>query len=421
MFDRVEIAVKAGRGGDGIVSFRREKFVPLGGPDGGDGGKGGDVVIRATAALASLKAFRRRATYRAGDGADGRGNRKHGRDGGDRELLVPPGTIVLGRTQLGDETPLADLDEDGQRVVVARGGKGGLGNVHFASSTNQVPRIAQKGEAGEEGSVVLELRLIADVGIIGCPNAGKSSLLAKASAARPKIASYPFTTLEPVLGVVMVGRRSFVMAELPGLLADASLGRGLGHDFLRHIMRTKILIHLLDGSSASPVDDMLQVNNELALFDSALAEKKQLVAVNKVDLPSVQEKVAGLGQDLAAAGVAARFVSAVTGEGVAGLMVEALALLEKAGAPGKAARVARDKVFRPRPVGADMNVSRQGDDFLIVAPELERIVSGSDLTDPEVRRQLMGLLAKHGANRLLEKAGAEPGDKVSCGGLEWQW
>ena len=421
MFDRAEIIAKAGSGGNGAVSFRREKFVPLGGPDGGDGGKGGDVIITADAGKTSLRIFRWRGRYRAEDGTNGRGNKKHGGGGADRELLVPVGTIVLNKTQLGDEPLIADLNEDGQRVVVAKGGRGGLGNAHFASSTNQAPRIAQGGEAGEEKTIILELRLIADVGIIGCPNVGKSSLLAMASAAKPKIASYPFTTLEPVLGVVVVDHRSFVMAEIPGLLADASLGRGLGHDFLRHVVRTKILMHLLDGSSASPVEDMLQVNNELALFDSALTEKKQLVVVNKVDIPSVRARVAELREALSAAGVTAHFVSAATGEGVARLMAEALALLGQAGALEKTAKIVPGKVFRPQPRVAGASVRREGDSFVILAPEMERIVSGSGLTDPEVRRQLLGLFAKHGVNRLLERAGVRPGDKIRCGSLEWQW
>ncbi|MFC1875566.1 GTPase ObgE, partial [Chloroflexota bacterium] len=291
MFDIAEIAVRAGDGGNGIASFRREKFVPFGGPDGGDGGKGGDVIVRADAGVTNLKVFRWQGVYRAGDGLDGKGQKKHGKNGADKELLVPVGTVVLLKVEEDGNTVLADLSEPGQRVVAAKGGGGGLGNVHFASSTNQTPRIAQRGESGEEKSITLELRLIADVGIIGYPNVGKSSLLATASAAKPKIAGYPFTTLEPVLGVVLVDHRSFVMAEIPGLIVGASLGRGLGHDFLRHVVRTKALIHLLDGGSAAPVEDMIQVNNELALFDSALAKKPQLVAVNKFDLPDVRARV----------------------------------------------------------------------------------------------------------------------------------
>jgi GTP-binding protein len=361
MFDRVEIRVKAGSGGDGVVSFRREKFVPFGGPDGGDGGHGGDVLIKADAGVTSLKIFRWKGVYRAQDGADGRGKKMHGRDGAGRVLSVPVGTVVLNKTQLGDDTIVADLNKAGQRVVVAGGGTGGLGNTHFASSTNQAPQMAQKGEAGEGKSIILELKLIADVGVIGYPNVGKSSLLAAASAAKPKIASYPFTTLEPVLGVVLVDHRSFVLAEIPGLIADASLGRGLGHDFLRHVVRTKILIHMLDGESVSPVDDMIKVNNELNIFDSTLAQKQQLVVVNKIDLPKVQARIAGLRDAFFQAGITVHFISAVTGEGVAELMAKTLAMLDQVTVQEDLGKRAPGKVFRPKPRVAGVSAgSRTG-------------------------------------------------------------
>jgi len=273
MFDRVEIAVRAGDGGDGAVSFRREKFVPFGGPDGGDGGDGGNVVLRADSNITTLDAFRYKRFYRAENGKGGKGKRKHGGKGANLVLAVPLGTVVWQKTQRGRGGPIADLEESGQQVVVVKGGRGGRGNAHFASSTSQAPRIAQKGEAGEENSLILELRLIADVGIIGYPNVGKSTLLAAASAAKPQIAAYAFTTRQPVLGVAEVGQRSLVLAEIPGLIDGAYLGRGLGHDFLRHVMRTKILIHVLDGTSSSPADDMIRVNTELSLFDSSLAQK----------------------------------------------------------------------------------------------------------------------------------------------------
>jgi len=288
VFDRVEIVIRAGDGGDGAVSFRREKHVPFGGPDGGDGGDGGNVVILADLSVTSLRMFKRKRVYRASKGEGGKGKKKHGKSGEDLVLRVPAGTIVLDKERSSDEALVADCAQAGQQAVVARGGRGGLGNTRFTSSTNQAPRIAQKGEVGEELSLILEMRLIADVGIIGFPNVGKSTLLAAASAAKPKIASYPFTTLEPVLGVVEVGLKSFVIAEIPGLIDGAHLGRGLGHDFLRHIMRTKILIHMIDGASASPVEDMVRVNAELSAFELTLAQKSQLVVINKIDLPQVQ-------------------------------------------------------------------------------------------------------------------------------------
>lgn len=353
MFDRAEIIVRAGDGGDGAVSFRREKFVPFGGPDGGDGGNGGNVIILADPAVGNLRTFKRRGIYRAGRGENGKGKKKHGKNGQDLVLRVPVGTIVSDsdKERSSEEALIADCEQAGQQAVIARGGKGGWGNTHFTSSTNQAPRIAQKGEAGEELSLILEMRLIADVGIIGFPNVGKSTLLAAVSAAKPKVASYPFTTLEPVLGMVEVGQRSFVIAEIPGLIDGAHLGRGLGHDFLRHAMRTKILIHLIDGASASPVEDMGRVNAELGLFDPALAKKPQLVAVNKIDLPEVQAQLVSLKAAFSDAGTPVLFISAAKGEGVSELMAESMKMLSKVSAEAKVVSKVRKKVFRPQPGG----------------------------------------------------------------------
>ena len=331
------------------------------------------------------------------------------------------GTIALAKTRISSEALIADLEQLGQQAVVARGGRGGQGNTHFASSTNQAPQIAQRGEVGEEKSLILELRLIADVGIIGYPNVGKSTLLAAASAAKPKIASYPFTTLEPALGVAEVGQKSFVLAEIPGLIEGAHLGRGLGHDFLRHVMRTKILIHLIDGSSASPVEDMIRVNTELGLFDSALAQKPQLVVVNKIDLPQVRARLDEIRGALGDAGTLLLFVSAATGEGVTELMAEAMRMLNRVMAEVEASKKIPRTVFRPQPKDAGIGVSKEGDDFVVVAPELERIVARVDMTNPEVRRQLQRQLARLGVSKALEKAGVKPGDKVRCGNFEWEW
>jgi len=422
MFDLAEIVVKAGGGGDGVVSFRREKFVPFGGPDGGDGGGGGDVVIMADSGVSSLRIFEHKRFYRATDGKNGKGKKKHGKKGENLIITVPVGTVVSQKTQIDGDAIIADLEQLGQQAVVARGGKGGLGNTHFASSTNQAPQIAQKGEAGEEYSIILELRLIADVGIIGYPNVGKSTLLAAASAAKPRIAGYPFTTLEPILGVVEVGQRIFVLAEIPGLIDGAHLGRGLGHDFLRHIVRTKILIHLVDGSSASPAEDMIQVNTELSLFDLALANKPQLVVVNKIDLPQVQARLAEIKDAFKSAGTRVLFISAETDDGVAELMAETVKMLDEV------ARLRREgdekipkKIFRPQPRGIGASVHKEGETFVVVAPELERIVARTDMTSPGVHRQLKRQLAKLEVGRALEKAGVKPGDRVRCGNLEWEW
>ncbi len=421
MFDRVNVIVKGGDGGNGVVSFRREKFVPFGGPDGGDGGAGGDVLLKTDQGLTSLKMFKLGRLYRASDGKDGKGKKKYGKKGENLILTVPVGTVVLPKTQIGGDTLIADLGKPGEQVVVARGGKGGLGNTHFASSTNQAPQIAQRGEKGEEKEIILELRLIADVGIIGSPNVGKSTLLAATSAAKPKIASYPFTTLEPVLGVAEVGQQSFVLAEIPGLIDGAHLGRGLGHDFLRHVMRTKILIHLIDGSSMSPVEDMLRVNTELGLFDSTLARKPQLVVVNKIDLPQVQRRLAEIGDAFAVAGIKVLFISAVTGEGVSKLMAEVLKLLSQVSAEAKADEEIPKKIFRPQPRDRGLSVRKEGGIFVVVAPELERMVSKTGEGSPELRWELQRQLARLGVNKTLEKAGIKPGNRVRCGSVEWEW
>ena len=420
MFDRAEIVVKAGGGGDGVVSFRREKWVPFGGPDGGDGGDGGDVAVMADPAVTSLRIFKQKRFFRAGNGKDGRGKKKHGKKGENLILAVPAGTMVSYKSQIGGDTLIADLEQPGQQVIVAKGGKGGLGNTHFVSATNQAPQIAQKGEAGEENSIILEMRLIADVGLIGYPNVGKSSLLALVSAAKPKIATYPFTTREPILGVVEVGQQSFVLAEIPGLIDGAHLGRGLGHDFLRHIVRTKILVHLIDGSSASPAQDMVLVNAELSLFDSALAEKPQLVVVNKIDLPQVKARLAEIKDSFAIAGTNAVYVSAVTGEGVGELIAETVNLLQSTAGREAGSRIPR-KVFHPQPARIVPRVRKEGDTFVVVAPELERIVARTDVTSPGVRRQLGRQLARLGVSKALEKAGVKPGDRVRCGNFEWEW
>ncbi len=418
MFDKVEIVAQAGEGGAGVVSFRREKYVPFGGPDGGDGGNGGNVVIMADASVTDLRSFKKKGRYRAGDGKNGMGQRKHGKRGQELILKVPLGTVISDKERLDDDAFIADLEHAGEQEVVAKGGKGGLGNTHFVSSTNQAPRIAQAGEVGEEKSIILEMRLIADVGIIGYPNVGKSTLLTAASAAKPKIASYPFTTLEPILGLVEVGLRTLVLAEIPGLVEGAHLGRGLGHDFLRHIARTRILIHLIDGSSTSSVEDMTKVNAELGLFDSALARKPQLVVVSKIDLPQVKERLSEIESAFSSVGTEVAFISAVTGEGVAGLMGEAIKMLEQVSETGE--KVPR-KVFRPQPRGDAVSAYQEGDTFVVVSPDLERIVARTDMSSPEVRWQLDKQLTRLGVRRALEKAGVKPGDKVRCGNLEWEW
>ena len=421
MFDQIDIEVKAGDGGNGAISFRREAHVPLGGPDGGDGGGGGDVIVMADPSVNSLRFFRSKRPYRARDGGNGKGKKQHGKKGQELILKVPPGTIVRDKTAAEGEGLLADCELPGQQVIVAKGGEGGLGNTHFASSTSQAPRMAQRGEVGAEKSITLELRLIADVGIIGYPNVGKSTLLAAASAAQPKIADYPFTTLEPILGMVEIGQQRFTLAEIPGLVEDAHLGRGLGHDFLRHIMRTKILIHLVDGAAASPVEDMVRVNSELSLFDAALARKPQLVVVNKMDLPQVQARLAEIKDAFSQVDVQVLFVSAARGEGISELMVEAMNMLSRLKAEAEASVKVPRTVFRPQPRAVAASAHKEGDTFVIIAPEAERIITRVDMTNPEVRWQLQRQLVRMGVTKALQKAGVKPGDKVRCGDVEWEW
>jgi GTP-binding protein len=418
MIDRAVIYVRGGQGGDGAISFRREKFVPLGGPDGGDGGYGGNVIIKAELSVTSLREFRHKRTYRAGNGKNGQGQKKHGANGTDTVISVPVGTMVFYKDS--ESEIVADLKRSGEHVIVAKGGRGGLGNTHYSSSINQAPQIAQRGESGEERNVILELRLIADVGIIGFPNVGKSTLLTAASAARPEIASYPFTTREPVLGVVEVSKRSFVLAEIPGLIEEAHLGRGLGHDFLRHSLRTRMLLHLVDGSSISPVDNMIKVNNELSLFDSALGRKPQLVAVNKIDLPDVAARQKEIKEAFRQAGVNILFISAATGRGVDRLMAEVAQKLEALQCEGKEEREVPRKVFRPQPRGRS-KIMKEGDTFIITALGLDRLMAMKGVSKAELRAQLKQQLARAGVVKELEKAGIKRGDKVRCGELEWEW
>jgi GTP-binding protein len=324
--DEVDIHVAAGHGGPGALSFRREKFVPRGGPDGGDGGHGGSVYMVANANLNTLLNYRYKKIFEAGRGAQGEGSNRHGKKGADIELEVPTGTMVYARQEDGEYVTLADLTEDGQRMLIAQGGLGGHGNASFATSTNRAPRRTQPGLPGEEKDLRLHLKLLADVGLVGFPNAGKSTMVARISAARPKIAAYPFTTLVPNLGVVgMSGERSFVVADVPGLIEGAHEGTGLGHRFLSHLERTKVLVHLVDVSSASgrdPVSDFDIIMRELDLFPGRdatgerLAEKPMIVVGHKIDALDEPERLASLEQHVRARGLPFLSASSATGAGV---------------------------------------------------------------------------------------------------------
>jgi GTP-binding protein len=318
--DEATIRLKAGAGGNGAIAFRREKFVPKGGPSGGDGGNGASIVFVVDEGLSTLLDFRYRHEFDAPAGANGANKDKYGRGGEDVVLRVPPGTQVF-----DDATGalIGDLRKHGERMIVAQGGKGGRGNIHFATSTDRAPRKAEPGTPGEERTVRLELKLLADVGLLGFPNVGKSSLIARISAARPKIADYPFTTLVPNLGTVALsGERAFVVADIPGLIEGAHAGAGLGDRFLRHLDRTRLLVHLLDASASgrTPLRDYEAMNKELALYDPELAARPQLVVVNKIDLPDVRKRFKQLAVPFKRRGIALAAISAVTGEGTAELL-----------------------------------------------------------------------------------------------------
>lgn len=320
--DEVRIVVKAGDGGDGAVAFRREKFVEKGGPSGGDGGDGGSVLFVADPQLTTLLDYRFQQHHRAKDGQQGMGSDCNGASGPDLTLRLPVGTLIK---DAESEELLCDLSEPGQRYVAAKGGRGGLGNMNFATSTRQTPRFAQPGTKGEERALVLELKLLADVGLLGFPNAGKSTFISRVSRARPKVADYPFTTLVPHLGLVRYrGEKSFVLADIPGLIEGASEGAGLGHQFLRHVERCRVLIHVIDlaaeGEGRDPLQDYKVLNRELERHSGALAEKPQVVAANKVDLPFAKERLKKLKASLKRRGVEVFPISAVTGEGVDALL-----------------------------------------------------------------------------------------------------
>ncbi len=319
--DEARITIRSGNGGSGCVSFRREKYVPRGGPDGGDGGRGGDVFLTADPALASLLDFRYRRAFEAGSGRPGAGSLKTGKSGEDMVIKVPPGTLVYDNAS---GALIADVLDPGERVLLLRGGRGGKGNAHFKSATHQAPKFAQPGEEGREMEIRLELRLLADVAIIGMPNAGKSTLISRVSAARPRIAEYPFTTLTPKLGVVKWSDFSeFVIVDIPGLVEGAHRGKGLGTRFLRHVERTSFLVHLLDLSPMTgrdPLDDYRMIRRELTAFDASLAVRPEVVALNKIDLTGAEERAGEVLPFFRSSGIKVFSISAVTGRGVDGLV-----------------------------------------------------------------------------------------------------
>lgn len=429
-YDHTKIYVKAGDGGDGSAHFRREKFTPFGGPDGGDGGRGGSVYLEATSNINTLIDYRYRHHFKAGNGEAGMRQKMHGAKGEDVVLLVPCGTIVRD-AETGEL--LADLVEDGQRVMVARGGRGGLGNTHFATATHQAPREAQKGEPGEERWITLELRLIADVGLVGYPNAGKSTLLAAVTAARPKIADYPFTTLVPNLGVVEVGDVSrgdgfgFVLADIPGLIEGAAQGVGLGHEFLRHIQRTRLLLHLVDGAALErdPWQDFLAINKELDEYDPHLASRPQVAVFNKIDVPEAQERWPTFKAMAEAAGYPVFAISAAVHQGTEELMRYTARRLQEikrqeAEQVEQMAVAPQGPVLRPQPEDA-FTITKENGEFVVRGKRIERIVNMTDLENEESMDRLQVTLEKMGVTKALEEAGVQVGDVVRFGKVELYW
>jgi len=414
--DEVDIFVRSGKGGDGMMHFHREKYVPRGGPDGGDGGRGGDVVLEVVPTLNTLSSFRHKSRYAARNGANGGPNNMSGRSADDLIVPVPPGTIV---TDADKGELIGDLVEPGQRLVVVKGGRGGRGNQHFATSRNQAPRMAEKGEPDAERRLHLELRLIADVGIVGVPNAGKSSLLAAVTNARPKIADYPFTTLEPNLGVVELDTDTIlVLADIPGLIEGAHRGAGLGDAFLRHISRTRVLIHLLDGLAEDPLADLSQINAEMALFDPDLVRKPQIVVLNKIDLPDVRERWPDVKKLLEGLGLEPAAISAMTGENVKPLLWRVVELLEQV--PEQKAEAALP-VYRPEADPREFSIDRTGDGWRVKGAAIERAAAMTYWQHEGSLRRFQRLMERIGVEEALRQAGIQPGDTVYVGEYELEW
>jgi GTP-binding protein len=421
--DRARIEVSAGRGGDGCLSFRREAHVPKGGPDGGDGGRGGDVVVLCDDSLRDLQAFRRRVHFRAGRGGHGQGALRHGADGEALIVRVPPGTQV----QRWDGTRY-DLVRPGQHATVARGGAGGKGNKRFTSSVRQAPRLAERGLPGEEGPVELQLKLLADVGLVGLPNAGKSSLLARLTRARPKVAGYPFTTLEPVLGTLESDERQLVIADIPGLIEGASAGAGLGHDFLAHVERTALLVHVLDLApldGSDPGTNHAVIEHELAEHDERLAGLPRILALSKADLvpPEKADDAAREWRGRLGPEVPVIVTSSATGEGLDELARELLRRVPVAEPEAEEAgedEVAEFRVFRPA-ARRQFSVKRVGDAVFRVSGEsVDRLIARHDLQNEEALAHIEHRLRRMGVIAALEAEGFEPGDDVEIGGVVFE-
>jgi GTP-binding protein len=420
--DSVRIFLRAGDGGDGAATFRREAHVPRGGPDGGDGGRGGSINLVVDAGQTTLRDFQHRRHFHATSGGRGERARRHGKAGDDLTLPVPPGTAVF---DASTGELIADLVAPGQQAMAARGGRGGLGNTHFKSSTHQSPRHAQKGEPGEERELRLELRLIADVGLVGLPNAGKSTLLAALTAATPKIADYPFTTLEPNLGVMdleLDDARRPTIADVPGLIEGASEGAGLGHAFLRHIERTRVLVHVVDGAARDAEWDFEIIRGELAAHDPALLQKPMLVAFNKLDLAAAAEAWPAFRKTRLAEGLAVVAVAAATGDGIDALRAELGRLLPSAEELAEPPEPSGVVVHRLETAPDAFRVARDVDGAWRVAGiRIERVAAQTDFGIEESAARFQRTLERMGIDAELRRAGIEAGDAVRVGAVELEW
>lgn len=429
--DRARLRVKAGDGGKGSISFRREAHVPRGGPDGGDGGRGGSVVLRADPQVTTLSDFRSQKVLKAPSGGGGAGENRTGRSAKDLVIAVPLGTLV---TDASTNAAIADLVAAGQELLLARGGMGGRGNARFTSSTRRAPRIAEDGQPGEEREVALELKLIADVGLVGLPNAGKSSLLAALTRAHPKIAAYPFTTLSPNLGVLRSQggeaasssrggsapsrppeERELVIADIPGLIEGAHLGAGLGEEFLRHVERTRLLVHVIDAAREDPVADMATVTAELSAYGQGLEDRPLLVALNKIDLPEARERVDDLAKRVGAPAFA---ISAATGEGVPALID---GIFEACPPRPIEIVVEAERRIEFKRTAKDWHVEKEDGAYRVVGDRVERLASGIDWNSPDATAYFQEFLNRSGIERALRAEGAKDGDMVRVGKIELEW
>lgn len=426
--DKAKIFLKAGNGGDGLVAFRREKFIPNGGPAGGDGGRGGDIIFRVDEGLRTLMDFRYQRHFKGNPGIKGRSRSQHGANAEDSYIRIPPGTIIM-----DDDTGevIADLTRHGQEIVVARGGRGGRGNCRFATITNKAPEIAENGEAGQERYILLELKVMADVGLVGFPSVGKSTLLSVVSAATPKIGAYHFTTITPNLGVVDVGdSRSFVMADLPGLIEGAHEGIGLGHEFLRHVERTRVIIHVVDMSGSEgrdPYEDWVNINEELKLYNPGLEKRPQIVAANKMDMPESEENLASFREQvkLVRPDLEIMPISSLTRKGIQELLYRATDLLDQLEVEPvieDVPEIKERKVYKLDPKDDDsFTVVRENDDFIIHSAKIEHLMQRMQLNSHEAILKLGRILRAMGVDEELRKRGAVDGTIVRLGDFEFEF